>query len=684
MKKVKWLCLILALLMCLTGCEKINVQGQTTATAPALQLLQMPPYEDEEAASVSTEDEAGNVRVDLWLEGSQLMGGINEDSTSLYPQTGLRYRQGGFHYRFGVSTVGWYEDVLGCFLEAAGDSRVRILRVGNERFPDELLDSYGFSGTEEEMRSFRRDLMTYAVDPMPSIFSGFSSESMEDSFYSLGTPQMNQMTRFMANGGADLENPGRVEDMNALLTAFVDAFHQKKTDPPAQWHAVGNDQDSPLLYALNNLDPMRLSVITCDPAAIRRLQGTRVDGSPVMYVEDILRERKIFDNGLSVGLYAMQMDYMGHMVSFGPADFTDSLIWGKPDYNSNTLRITGILPMPRIMLVLVVGRPEQVESYTASLDARLASNRSLSQMRGPDEGQLTYTANSQTVVQQPFYFEYQYTSVNRPSLGYYTHHTAGAELGTKSGIASREKDGLDMVTLDGQSDEVLIYSWPKEQLPDGVQLDLSTLSGARVEVVDSLLLTEIKENGPQALPEENMQVLTLRDKLYCFERVENPFEGREKENPFTLETIAWSGDGERLEVRVKVNRSLLNSGYYRLKLVADVTGEQLEWPAVDWAQNDAGLSVEISNTDVIAWETLMQTLTRYGRSRNSIPGNFKHAWGSYTGKDYQGVEVPDFPQVYKAPNLERLLSQIRSAANLETAPLIRCTFDVFVSEILLP
>ena len=151
-----------------------------------------------------------------------------------------------------------------------------------------------------------------------------------------------------------------------------------------------------------------------------------------------------------------------------------------------------------------------------------------------------------------------------------------------------------------------------------------------------------------------------------------------------LETIALSEDGERLEVRVKVDSSLLRTGYYRIKLVADVTGEQLEWPLVDWAQNETGLSVEISNTDVIAWETLMQTLTRYGRARNSIPGYFKHAWGSYTGKDYQGVDVPDFPQVYKAPNLERLLNQIRSAANLENAPLIRCTFDVFVSEIIEP
>lgn len=684
MKKVKWLCLVLALLMCFSSCEKISVQGQTTATAPSLQLLHMPPYEDEEAASVGTVDTAGNMQVDLWLEGSQLMGGINEDSTSLYPQTGLRYRQGGFHYRFGVSTVGWYEDVLGCFLEAAGDARVRILRVGNERFPDALLNHYGFSGTEEEMRSFRRDLMTYAVDPMPSIFSGFSSESMEDSFYSLGSPQMNQMTRFMANGGAALENPGRAGEMNTLLTAFVDAFHQKKADPPAEWHALGNDQDSPVLYALKNIDSTRLSVITCDPASIRRLQGTRVDGSPVMYVEDILRERKIFDNGLSVGLYAMQLDYMGHMVSFGPADFTDSLIWGKPDYNNKTQRIRGILPMPRTMLVLVIGRPEQVESYTSALDARFASNRSLGEMRGPDDGQLTYTANSQTVVQQPFYFEYRYTGVKRPSLGYYTHHSAGAELGTKSGIASQEKDGLEMVTLDGASDEVLIYSWPKEHLPDGLQLDLSTLSGAKVEVIDSLLLTRIIQNSPQALPAENVQVLTLRDKLYCFERVENPFEGREKENPFMLETIAWSEDGERLEVRVKVDSSLLRTGYYRIKLVADVTGEQLEWPLVDWAQNETGLSVEISNTDVIAWETLMQTLTRYGRARNSIPGNFKHAWGSYTGKDYQGVDVPDFPQVYKAPNLERLLNQIRSAANLENAPLIRCTFDVFVSGIIEP
>ena len=80
----------------------------------------------------------------------------------------------------------------------------------------------------------------------------------------------------------------------------------------------------------------------------------------------------------------------------------------------------------------------------------------------------------------------------------------------------------------------------------------------------------------------------------------------------------------------------------------------------------------------------MDVVSRYGRERNSIPSQFTHAWGSAEETTYKGVDIPDFPQVYKAPGLSRLLGQLRDAANLETAPLIRCTFDVFVPEILQP
>lgn len=68
------------------------------------------------------------------------MGGINIHEESVYPHFSRKYREGGFHYRYG-SQVGMYEGVLRCLLAAAEGSRVRVLRAGNERLPDEALQA---------------------------------------------------------------------------------------------------------------------------------------------------------------------------------------------------------------------------------------------------------------------------------------------------------------------------------------------------------------------------------------------------------------------------------------------------------------------------------------------------------------------------------------------------------------
>ena len=312
----KKLAVCLLALTLLTGCSRWKVEGRTVEASPSLELLSMPAYEETaEIVSATVSSEEGPLRVDVWLDASQVMGGVNEHEDSIYPRASAKYRQGGFHYRY-QDQVGWYENVLKDVLTAAEGSRTRLLRAGNERLTDDFLRSQGFDGTEEQLRSFRRDLLTYAVDPMPDVFSAFSSEKMTDSFYALGSPLMNQMERFAGDSGALLENPGRVEQMSKALQDFIAAFHQKKQEPPAEYSAVEKDDDSPLFYALQNLDTSRLSVITCDPAALRRLTGTDVSGAPVDYLEKILQERGVFDQGLMVELYVMQLDYMGQMTSF--------------------------------------------------------------------------------------------------------------------------------------------------------------------------------------------------------------------------------------------------------------------------------------------------------------------------------------------------------------------------------
>ena len=674
----KKLAVCLLALMLLTGCSRWKVEGRTVEASPSLELLSMPAYEETaEIVSATVSSEEGPLRVDVWLDASQVMGGVNEHEDSIYPRASAKYRQGGFHYRY-QDQVGWYENVLKDVLTAAEGSRTRLLRAGNERLTDDFLRSQGFDGTEEQLRSFRRDLLTYAVDPMPDVFSAFSSEKMTDSFYALGSPLMNQMERFAGDGGALLENPGRVEQMSKALQDFVAAFHQKKQEPPAEYSAVEKDDDSPLLYALQNLDTSRLSVITCDPAALRRLTSTDVSGALVDYLEKILQERGVFDQGLMVGLYVMQLDYMGQMTSFGAADFAEPLLWGRPDYAEN--RTTqGAMPMPRLLYLLAVGQPEQVRAYTEKLNALLDADTSLQGTRGPEKGQLCYAAHGETVAQEPFSLFYEYTEIQRPSAGLYTQRADGFIVETEQGTVSRE-NGLYTVRLTGRAgNEGITLHWPLQAVEGAETLDLSQLTGTSVRAIDSLLLDSVLPNTPETAEDsrEDRQVLTLRDKRYVFVRQDDPFADGKEENPFTLTDIHWNEENGQLEVNLQVDHTKLKSGYYRLEVETNLSGRQILWPKVEWIDQ---LGTEITNSQISTWEAFTQHLYRCGRRLKNVPKQFDHAWGPATSKPYQDVAIPDFPPVYRALHLQSLVQQLREGANVENVPLIRCVFDVFVAD----
>lgn len=125
------------------------------------------------------------------------------------------------------------------------------------------------------------------------------------------------------------------------------------------------------------------------------------DGTPVDFVTEVLEARGVFDAGLCVQLYAFVLDYMGQMSSFGAADFAEPLLWGRLDYDNAAQNSDQALPMPRTLIMLVVGTPAQVDRYAAQLDEGLAASEALKGLRGPQEGQLTYTADGQTVTQRP-------------------------------------------------------------------------------------------------------------------------------------------------------------------------------------------------------------------------------------------------------------------------------------------
>lgn len=648
------LALLLLALFCLTGCSVMDELGtSTSAVKPDLALLHRPEYTAEAVSAFSPQADASAMKLDLWLDATQVMGGINPNEESMYPHASKKYREGGFHYRYEDRT-GMYESVLHCMLASAEGSRVRLLRYGNERLTDDFLIWERVADRDasaEQLRSLRRDMLTYAIDPLPSVFSHFSGEKMEDSFYSLHSPAMNRIGTLKASL---LENPDRADHMQDALDA---------NDIPA---AFEQDDDSALLYALDNLDLSRLSVITCDPAAIRRLTVVEDDGTPVKLIARLMEERGVFDAGLSVGLYAFKLDYMGQMISFGPVDLSEPIIWGRLNYSDRKKQSTGELVMPRTMLTLVVGQSGDVEAFTSALNAEMAACAELNQLRGPEKGELTYTKNGQTITQQPFRFESHYTQIERPAIGCITQHTPG-ELSCAQGSVTSD-GGLQLVTLSGAEDAAITLTLPIAALPDGVTADLSQLEDISLTAEGTLVHVRTEENTGENAFAENEQSITLRDQVYVF-APETP-----AVSPFTFGGVGT--DGGELTLSMQADASLLKPGYYRVSLSADLTGGMLSWEHAEWISE---LDAAVTNAQIDEWEAFSELLSEYERKRDNPSRGFTHAWGGAENDTYRGVDVPDLPPVTQALWLDELTAQLAEAADVDRIPYLRYVFDVFVT-----
>lgn len=663
--------MLLALLLCaallLTACGLPGALdafsgADSAAAVPDLRLLEWPAMSDAVPSETEAPASGAPLLVDLWLDASQVMGGINIHEESVYPHFSRKYREGGFHYRYG-SQVGMYEGVLRCLLAAAEGSRVRVLRAGNERLPDETLDALAGSGAEARA-SVTRDLLTCAINPLPSFFAGLSAEDMEGSFYDLGTPMLN---RLRALDASSLENPSLAPAMADALDDQIAAIQSGETDG----YVADDDADAPLMYALENLDLTRLSVITCDPATLRRLSSVEADGTPVDAVTEVLRARGVFDAGLCVQLYAFVLDYMGQMSSFGAADFAEPLLWGRLDYDNAAQNSDQALPMPRTLIMLVVGTPAQADRYAAQLSDGLASSEALKGLRGPQEGQLTYTADGQTVTQQPFGFESFSARIERPGWTCLTRLSEGASLSV-SGCTLETGGQAATVTLNSDpSGASVTVSLPVTQESGAASADLSGLT-ASVSVEAALILTDTLPTTARA---GEGQVIALRDTQYVFTREDEAFQSGERQSPFRIAGVALEDGGTRLSITVSADEAALVPGYYRVLVSADLSGAQVEWEDVPWA---ASLGVRLTNEQISAWEQFAQAVHTYDGDSAGVPRQLQHAWGPVNESGYHGLTIPDFPPVMRAPGLEELIAQLRAAANVDETPLVRYEFDVFV------
>lgn len=674
------LCCLVALL-CLCSCSVMEQlppalqasQPASAADLPDLRQLRMPEPEPDLWQPAKTGEGSDTLLLDLWLDASQVAGGVNPNPDSIYPHRSGRYREGGFHYRYG-SQVGWYDNLLKALLAAGEGSRIRVLRSGNEAITDEMLLASGLAAAESDaaaLRSLRRDLLTYAIDPMPTVFDSFSDQSMDNSFYALYTPKLNRMSQFMATGGMLLENPGRVEEMYELLDSMIQSYDPRHFDETAA--ALLTPERSPLTTALDNLDTDRLSVITCDPLTLRSLTGILTDGTPISYVEELLRQRGIFDKGLTVQLYAFQLDYIGQIHTLNGADLRHPLIWGRLDYDYNQKKTYGPLPMPRTLLMLVIGAEEQVDDYTRQLESCLAADPALQELRGPQEGQLRYTRAGQAVTQEPFGFGYESTRISRHSVNRYTLLTPGATAQVTAGegalLSGRSLPTVGLA-LDEEEQYEITLSFPVGEMDGGLTMSAASLPPLEVSGVCSLVLAETLPNTPEAAPSaQGGQTLLLRDTLYRFAMTQQP-----EALPFAPAGLKLA-DG-MLTAAFTASGKDLRPGYYRLILRADVTGQQLAWPPVDWVER---LNANVTNQQLSSWLSVGEALQKRHKTGGSAPNLFWHAWGDKPGHEYYGVTLPDCPPVYAAPRLKELLSQLQNAAQIDTLPLVYAQLDVFVA-----
>lgn len=662
-KAVLWL-MLAALLLVFSGCTTIDGLSRSEAQ-PDLRLLERPVYHEEPPA-VQTQAEAGVLRLDLWLDGTQVMGGINPAVEGMYPHASRKYREGGFHYRY-KNTTGMYETVLRCMLSSVEGSRVRLLRYGNERLPDSYLTAQGLASADassQQLRSIRRDMLTYAIDPMPTVFSGFSAEKMTDSFYSPGTPKLNQLGSLNTSF---LENPALAGSMSLALDEQINSIANGKAGDLFQ---SGSDSDYPLLYALDNIDLSRLSVITCDPAAIRRLSAVDGQGSSQKLLESLLKERGVFEQGLSAGVYAFTLDYMGQLASFGAADLSEPLLWGRLHFNNSTGKDEGELVMPRTMLALVVGQPAQVKRFAAAFEKQLADSETLRVPRGPQKGELTYAQNGQTIVQEPFGFDYEYMLIGREQVDQLTQYTPGAALTADDAPAATD-GSLTTITLapvDGvQPDRTLTLTLPIASLSGGMTMDVSSLNNIGLTVQQALILTDVLPNRPGMAIPEGAQSIALRDQVYLFQ-------SQDVESPVACTGL--SADGETLTVQLNVDGESLKPGYYRMLFSADLPGGSMQWQTPEWVRL---LNATLTNEQISTWETFSQLLHKYESKRNYLSRPYQHAWGDADNLHYYGEPVPEFPPVMKAPGLSELVSQLQSAAQPGDMPYIRYVFDLFVT-----
>lgn len=646
------------------------------AASPDLGTLRYTPPQSP-AADLSETAQAENrvIPLDLWMDATPNMGGVNLVEDTLYPTgSSAQYYRGGFHYQWQDKYRefhGWYVDLLTALPELLGPQRsqVRVLRYDDGLFSDELLEKHGLmASSAEAATSLQRDLRTWATQATGETFTEMVQPGPEN-FYAPGVASAARADQ------VELENPALSQ---ALLAAQQEGLAlQQAGDASA---LVSREEGgSHLLTALRYLDPTHLNLITLDTWSLGSLDAV-VDGKLTDPYAAVLAERGLFDGGdTAMTVFALRMDYVGALTSFAWETPAEALQWGRLSRgNSGIWRECA---MPRCMLLLLLGPASEVEETAQRLET-LFAGEVFAQVRGFQDGDgpvtvVNYFYEDEKIMRSTCTFAYVREDFPRveaqpvqtlESATAMTHNGQAADL-TQT-VTLRPENGR-------YADQTFTWRFPISQ---DLGLDGDALArGASLSLAGSLTLQQTLPNTPQereALESAGIQYTLYRDTLYAFAPLAS-LEGA---------TVTAAVENGEAVLTLRLDGEALTPGWRTFRLSLNIPADAWEAPAgLRWlADNGPQGNADAGKWDYDygervpqRWLELPQALHDAGaQTRSRLADSLRHAWCD--GNAALTLDrVPNIPPVFRLLEAGELLDRLRQGALRVETPLARLDITVF-------
>lgn len=623
---------------------------------PALALAQGVPdlsllvYETPERMAPMEATGAARARIipiDLWLDGTENMGGINGIEGTIYQGAEESIYSGGFHYLQsygwgGKELHGWYLDILTALPTLLGDGQAtwRVMRYGDEKISDELLGEFGLDPARGA--SLRRDLMTYANGVDAQLFREMVQPTAAN-FYGLGTEGMERIGML-----DDVENADCREALAAAQAALLARAREGSAGAVMDREAG----ESHFLQALESMDTTRLNVLTLDTWSLGNDQAARGDTLTSVYQETLEALDLFAGQGLAVTFFALRLDYVGSITSYGMLRPQEAMHWGRLLQAENGRYKE--CAMPRDMLMILIGREDEVDEVAGRLERFLQTDETLNDAQGrgfhPGDGAVVavnYFYDDELYERTNFTFAYDRGDLRPEQVTAATEADAAVLLsGGTEWVVHPKADG-------GYSDQQLTITAPLTEAMRALGVTAESLIGT-AELADSLVLTQTAANAPEtvaALREEaGVQVIPLRDRLYIFRAAE------------ALDMqLSARVESDQLTVTVTLPGAQLAPGYWTLHVSCRQPDGAAALPAA-FPFADEAWNYETGERMPTQWLDMPARIAASADDvRRRLQSGLRHAWCVGNERTTLG-QTPNIPPVFRLLNAERLTDAFRQAA----------------------